>query len=98
MNRVFRWAASGWKTPLVAALFPILLTACQSWITPGQTIVLVSGNANEVAYEYTHWYGSELPLTKEYADKYCMTYGKMANFGYTLQKTEDRNYIKYSCE
>src|ERR1700693_4733587 len=76
------------------------LTGCTilmgSIITPGQTVTLIAVSSNQVTYEYTHHYGSELPFAGKSAEQQCSRYGKEPELDSIVRKTIDRKTIDRS--
>ena len=67
------------------------------FVKPGATVDLVAGSANQVTYEYTHSYDSELPFAGREAERHCGSFGRHAELGTIVKKNIDRSLVTFHC-
>jgi hypothetical protein len=68
------------------------------FVKPGETVVLISASTNQVTYEYTHSYDSELPYAGRAAEEQCNRFDKHAALSGINQKNLDRSLVTFRCE
>ena len=88
--------------PLIAILPCIVGLAGCTWliepfIKPGETVTLIAASSNQVTYEYTHHYDSELPFAGKSAQQQCSRYGKQAELDSIVRKSIDRSWVTFRC-
>lgn len=88
---------------LLFGVCPIALLGCVGlfgavFVKPGETVVLISASTNQVTYEYTHSYDSELPYAGRAAEEQCNRFGKHAALSNIVRKNIDRSWATFRCE
>ena len=78
------------------------LTACglfgAAFVKPGATVTLISASSNQVTYEYTHSYDSELPFAGRSAEQQCSRYEKHAELANIERRNLDRSLVTFRCQ
>lgn len=83
--------------------FPLLASGCIGlfgaiFVEPGSTVDLISASPNQVTYEYTHSYDSELPAAGRMAQSECQRFGKHAALQSINRKNIDRSWATFRCD
>jgi hypothetical protein len=90
------------KNMVVSTGFAVMLSGCAVlgpiFVTPGQTVQLISASQYQVTYEYTHDYDSELPFAGQQAEQQCNRFGKHAAFDRVVRRNLDRSWAIFRCE
>lgn len=89
-------------TRFVIALGVATLTGCSLFgaifVEPGATVTLIAASSNQVTYEYTHSYDSELPFAGRAVEQQCSRYGRHAELANIVRENLDRSLVTFRCQ